>query len=53
MFVNPPKLVLLYLCIDCDYVGECVHGFNDQTHSIDDDEDQEKSNFTCKFCAET
>ena len=43
----------VYLCSDCDYVAECVHDFNDHTHSIDDGEDQENSNFNCKFCDES
>ena len=43
----------VYLCTDCDYLAECVHDFNDHTHSPDDIENVEESHFTCYFCEET
>ena len=41
----------VYLCGDCDYVADCIHDFNDHTHSPD--EDHENSPFTCNFCSES
>ena len=26
----------VYLCEECDYLAECVHDFNDHTHSTED-----------------
>ena len=43
----------VYLCGDCDYVADCIHDFNDHTHSLDsgeDMEDPENSHFSCHFC---
>ena len=42
----------VYLCSDCDYLAECIHDFNDHTHSVDDDMDEEISYFNCNFCDE-
>ena len=43
----------VYLCEDCDYVADCIHDFNDHTHSPDDLENIDKSLFTCNFCDES
>ena len=44
----------VYLCSECDYVAECVHDFNDHTHSIDDDDhDEEIMYFSCNFCEDS
>ena len=40
----------IYLCGDCDYVAECMHDFNDHTHTPHQEENS--SLFTCKFCDE-
>ena len=40
----------VYLCGDCDYIADCIHDFNEHTHSSD--EDNEDSLFTCNFCDE-
>ena len=44
----------IYLCGDCDYVAECMHDFNDHTHTQDQEDIENLSNslFTCKFCDE-
>ena len=44
----------IYLCGDCDYVAECMHDFNDHTHTQDQEniENLSDSLFTCKFCDE-
>ena len=44
----------VFLCGDCDYVAECVHDFNDHTHSPEnfDDSDLDMDNFKCYFCDE-
>ena len=43
----------VFLCGDCDYVADCMHDFNDHTHSLDSLEDQENSLFKCNFCDQT
>ena len=43
----------VYLCGECDYLADCVHDFNDHTHSSDDMESEENSNFNCRFCDES
>ena len=40
----------VYLCSDCDYIAECIHDFNDHTHSIEDVENQDEASFNCNFC---
>ena len=40
----------VYLCGECDYLADCVHDFNDHTHSSDDMESEENSLFDCRFC---
>ena len=40
----------MYLWGDCDYIADCIHDFNDHTHSPD--EENENSLFTCNFCDE-
>ena len=40
----------IYLCGDCDYVAECMHDFNDHTHTPH--QEKNSSLFTCKFCDE-
>ena len=47
--VEGPKSEV-YLCGDCDYIADCIHDFNDHTHSPD--EDHENSPFSCNFCDE-
>ena len=42
----------VYLCSDCDYLAECIHDFNDHTHSVDDNNNEENTNFQCNFCDE-
>ena len=42
----------VYLCEDCDYLAECIHDFNDHTHSSDSLENLNMSPFTCNFCDE-
>ena len=39
-----------YLCGDCDYATDCIHDFNDHTHSPEGLENLCTSLFTCKFC---
>ena len=34
----------VYLCGDCDYLAECIHDFNDHTHSPEDFNDSDISN---------
>ena len=43
----------VYLCEDCDYLAECVHDFNDHTHSPEEFEDLDDAQIPCKFCDET
>ena len=43
----------VYLCGECDYLANCVHDFNDHTHSQDDLESEENSQVDCKFCDES
>ena len=43
----------LYLCGDCDFIADCMHDFNDHTHSPEDFEDDEDTLFTCNFCDES
>ena len=43
----------VYFCGDCDYLADCMHDFNDHTHSPDDLENLDKSLFTCNFCEES
>ena len=40
----------IYLCGDCDYVAECMHDYDDHTHTSHQEENS--SLFTCKFCDE-
>ena len=40
----------VFLCGDCDYIADCMHDFNDHTHSSDGLEDYENSLFKCNFC---
>ena len=42
-----------YLCGDCDYAADCIHDFNDHTHSPEGLENLCTSLFTCKFCDES
>ena len=42
----------IYLCGDCDYVADCMHDFNDHTHTPDQEDVENSSLFTCKFCDE-
>ena len=42
----------IFLCGECDFVAECIHDFNDHTHSPEELENNENSLFTCKFCDE-
>lgn len=47
--------VEVFLCGDCDYIADCIHDFNDHTHSPDSGEvieDPENSLFSCHFCNE-
>ena len=41
----------VYICGECEYLADCVHDFNDHTHS--QDEIEENSQFNCRFCEET
>ena len=44
----------IYFCSDCDYIADCVHDFNDHTHSPEaEDEVEVNSYFDCKFCDES
>ena len=43
----------VYLFGECEYLADCVHDFNDHTHSLDDHENVDKALFTCRFCDET
>ena len=43
----------VYLCGECDYLADCVHDFNDHTHSSDDMASEENSNFNYRFCDES
>ena len=36
----------IFLCGECDFVAECMHDFNDHTHSPEELENNEKSLFT-------
>ena len=38
----------IYLCGDCDYVADCMHDFNDHTHTPDQEDIENSSLFTCK-----
>ena len=38
----------VYMCGDCDYIADCIHDFNDHTHSPDEDHED----FSCNFCNE-
>ena len=42
----------VYLCGDCDYIADCIHDFNDHTHSLDSGEDIEdpENSYSCHFC---
>ena len=42
----------LYFCGDCDYLADCIHDFNDHTHSSDSLANLNMSLFTCNFCDE-
>ena len=42
-----------YLCGDCDFAAECIHDFDEHTHSPDDFANLEPSLFTCRFCDES
>ena len=39
----------VYLCGECEYLADCVHDFNNHTHSSDDMESDENSLFNCRF----
>ena len=39
------------MCGDCNYIADCIHDFNDHTHSPD--EENENSFLTCNFCDES
>ena len=43
----------VYLCGECEYLADCVHDFNNHTHSSDDMENEENSLFNCRFCDES
>ena len=43
----------LYLCGECEYLADCVHDFNNHTHSSDDMDNEENSLFNCRFCDES
>ena len=43
----------VYLCGECDYLADCVHDFNNHTHSPDDEENNDVSLFECRFCDES
>ena len=44
----------IYICSECEYIANCIHDFNDHTHSPEDeDEVEDNSYFTCKFCDQT
>ena len=43
----------VYLCGECDYLANCVHEFNEHTHSQDDLEIEENSQVDCRFCDES
>ena len=43
----------VYFCGDCDYLADCIHDFNDHTHSSDDLENPNMSLFNCNFCDES
>ena len=40
----------LYHCGECDYIADCVHDWNDHTHTP---EDLHNDDFSCKFCDES
>ena len=40
----------VYLCDECDYLANCVHDFNDHTHSQDDLEVEAYPQVDCRFC---
>ena len=43
----------VYFCGDCDYLADCIHDFNDHTHSPDDLSNLDSSLFICNFCDES
>ena len=43
----------IYFCGECDYLADCIHDFNDHTHSSDGLENHSLSLFTCNFCDES
>ena len=43
----------VYLCGDCDYLADCIHDFNDHTHSPDDFNESDLQCFQCNFCEDT
>ena len=43
----------VYLCGECEYLADCVHDFNNHTHSSDDMESDENTLFNCRFCDES
>ena len=43
----------VYLCGDCDYLADCIHDFNDHTHSPEDFNESDLHDFRCNFCEET
>ena len=43
----------VYLCGDCDYLADCIHDFNDHTHSSDVLGSHDKSLFNWNFCDES
>ena len=44
----------VYLCSDCEYIADCIHDFNDHTHSPEDFSETsfQNSNFNCNYCDE-
>ena len=43
---------IVYLCGECDYVADCIHDFNDHTHSPDNLSELDFDCFNCNFCDE-
>ena len=43
----------IYFCGECDYLADCIHDFNDHTHSSDGLGNHTMSLFTCNFCEES
>ena len=43
----------MYVCGDCEYAADCIHDFNDHTHSPDGLANLETSLFTCQCFEES